>query len=104
MYRYVMLTPSDRNVKFYTNLPSSSVTEASVGLTKTYLDTVGRTLVTIKAQNLVDEFRDREVYVSYDYSTTSALRKPVVIFSSVLLLFVAGWAIGGLDIGFSTLK
>ncbi|KAL2756332.1 hypothetical protein ACRALDRAFT_1081766 [Sodiomyces alcalophilus JCM 7366] len=100
----ILLPEGAENVKFYTNIPSSSITEASVGITRTYLDTVGRTSVTIKAQNLVDEFRDREVYVSYDYSTTSALRKPVVIFSSVLLLFVAGWAIGGLDVGFSTVK
>jgi len=93
----ILLPEGATNVKFYTSLPQSSITNTAIGVHKTYLDTVGRTAVTIKAINLVDEFRDREVIVSYEYSVVSALRKPIVIFSSTIVLFVAAWLVGGLN-------
>lgn len=94
----------NRNVKIWTDVPETSITEASVDVFKTFLDTVGRTSVTLKARNLVDEFRDREIYVSYDYSITAALRKPLVVFGSMVAVFVGAWAIGTLDFAFSTKK
>ncbi|KAF4469416.1 oligosaccharyl transferase complex subunit ost4 [Fusarium albosuccineum] len=78
----VVLPEGAENVKFYTNIPESAITSTSIDLTKTYLDTVGRTTVTIKARNLVDEFRDRQLIISYDAPLSSALRKPLVIFVS----------------------
>jgi oligosaccharyltransferase complex subunit alpha (ribophorin I) len=66
------------------------------------LDTVGRTVLTIKAQNLVDELRDRELLVSYEYSTAAALRKPVVIFTSTMAMFVGIWLLSKLDVSLST--
>ena len=90
-----------RNVKYHADIPQSSIVESSVGTKKTYLDTVGRTSVTIKARNFVDEFRDREVIVTYDYPLSAALRKPLVVFLSMVGVFVAGWVIGGIEIGFS---
>jgi oligosaccharyltransferase complex subunit alpha (ribophorin I) len=91
-----MLT-CNRNVKYFTNMPESSVLEASVDIKKTYLDTVGRTSVTITATNLIDEFRDRELIISYDYSLAAALRKPFIVFTSMAAVFVAGWIVGGLE-------
>ncbi|KAG7114365.1 Dolichyl-diphosphooligosaccharide--protein glycosyltransferase like [Verticillium longisporum] len=100
----ILLPEGAENVKIWTDVPETSITEASVDVFKTFLDTVGRTSVTLKARNLVDEFRDREIYVSYDYSITSALRKPLVVFGSMVAVFVGAWAIGTLDFAFSTKK
>lgn len=66
------------------------------------MDTVGRTVLTIKARNLVDELRDRELVVSYEYSTAAALRKPLVIFTSTMTVFVGIWLLSKLDVSFST--
>ena len=55
----------------------------------------------IEARNLVDDLRDREVIVSYDYTLLSSLRKPVVVFSSAIGLFVAAYLIGGVELKFS---
>ncbi|KAI0877566.1 Ribophorin I [Hypoxylon argillaceum] len=97
----VILPEGAENVKFYTTAPESSITSHSVDLVRTYLDTVGRTVLTIKAQNLVDELRDRELLVSYEYSTAAALRKPVVIFTSTVAMFVGMWLLSKLDVSFS---
>ena len=58
-------------------------------------------MLVIKARNLVDDFRDRELIVTYDYSLMSALRKPVIIFTSFLTVFAAAWVIGGVEMKFS---
>ncbi|KAF4442205.1 oligosaccharyl transferase complex subunit OST4 [Fusarium acutatum] len=90
----VLLPEGAENVKFNTNIPESSIVSTSVDLTRTYLDTVGRTAVSIKARNLVDEFRDRQLIISYDAPLSSALRKPLVIFASAMVVFVTTWALG----------
>ena len=95
------LTRSRRNVKYQTTIPTSSLTEAKVEIHKTFLDTVGRTTLVIKARNLVDDFRDRELIVTYDYSLLASLRKPLIIFTSMLGVFVAAWVIGGGELKFS---
>jgi oligosaccharyltransferase complex subunit alpha (ribophorin I) len=63
------------------------------------MDTTGRTTLTLNAINIVDEFRDRELIVTYDYPLLAGLRKPLVIFVTFLGLFAAAWAIGSLDVG-----
>ncbi len=93
-----------RNVEFYTSIPSASITDSSVSVHKTYLDTIGRTALTIKARNLVDDFRDREVVVTYELPLLASLRKPLVIFASALAVFVAAWIIGGVELKFSSKK
>jgi oligosaccharyltransferase complex subunit alpha (ribophorin I) len=59
-------------------------------------------VLTINARNLPDEFRDRELLVSYDYSLIAGLRKPIVIFSSVMSVFVVTWLLSQIDVKFST--
>ncbi|KAK5624720.1 hypothetical protein RRF57_000436 [Xylaria bambusicola] len=93
----VILPEGAENIEFHTSVPGSSITEHSVDIVRTYLDTVGRTVLTIKARNLVDELRDRELIVSYEYSTVAALRKPFVIFSSTMAVFVGTWLLSKLD-------
>lgn len=91
-----------RNVKFYTGLPDSSIVETSVGVHKTYLDTIGRTSVTIKAKNLGDEFRFRDLIITYETPLAGTLRKPVVVFVSMLAVYAAAWALGKVQVGFSS--
>ena len=93
-----------RNVKFHTTIPESSITETSIGVHKTFLDTIGRTVLEIKTRNLADEFRDRDLIVSYDYPFLVSLRKPLIVFASTLAVFVAAWVIGGVEVKFSTKK
>ena len=92
----------DRNVKYFSKIPSASITSTVVDVQKTYLDTVGRTVLTIKARNLVDDLRGRELVISYDYSFIASLRKPLVIFASTLSVFVGVWAISQVDVKFAT--
>ena len=73
-------------------------------LHKTFLDTVGRPTLVIKARNLVDDFRDREVVVTYDYPFVASFRKPIIVFSSLMAVFVAAWMIGNVELKFSTKK
>jgi oligosaccharyltransferase complex subunit alpha (ribophorin I) len=73
-------------------------------LHKTFLDTVGRTTLVIKARNLVDDFRDRELVVSYDYSVVALLRKPFIVFTGMIAVFIGAWIIGGVKLQFSGKK
>lgn len=57
--------------------------------------------MTIKTVNLVDEFRDRSLVISYDTTTLSSLRKPIVIFASMVSLYFTAWAIGKIQVGFA---
>lgn len=62
------------------------------------MDTTGRTALTLTAINIVDDLRDRELIITYDYPFLAGFRKPIVIFLSTLSLFVAAWGIGTLDV------
>lgn len=86
---------SNRNVKYSTTTP---LVDSSISLHKTFMDTIGRTTLNIKAINLVDDHRDRELIVTYDYPLFAGIRKPLVIFGGVLSLFITAWAIGSLDV------
>lgn len=97
----VLLPEGSENVKFYTDLPDSSIVETSIGVHKTYLDTTGRTAVVIKAKNLVDDFRFRDLIISYDTPLASTLQKPLVVFGSMLAVYAAAWAVGKVEVGFS---
>jgi len=90
----VILPEGAENVKFSTTVP---ITSSEITLHKTFMDTVGRTALTIEAINIVDDFRDREIIVTYDYPLLAGLRKPTVIFVTILGLFVVAWGIGSLD-------
>jgi oligosaccharyltransferase complex subunit alpha (ribophorin I) len=63
------------------------------------MDTTGRTTLTLTARNIIDEVRDREIIVTYDYPFAAGLRKPLVIFGATFSLFVAAWVLGSLDTG-----
>lgn len=93
-----------RNVKYHTSVPSQSISQVSVELHRTFLDTLGRTALVIKGRNLVDDFRDRELVITYDYPLVAALRKPLIIFGSAVTVFVGAWLVGNLELKFDTRK
>ncbi|KAG6041034.1 hypothetical protein E4U41_006124 [Claviceps citrina] len=97
----VLLPEGARNVKYYTGVPGSAIVEAAVSVHKTYLDTIGRTSVTFKARNLVDEFRDRDIIISYETSVFDTLRKPLIVFGSMMMVYAAAWAVGKVEVGFA---
>lgn len=82
-------------------MPESSIDSFSVGVYKTYLDTLGRTAVTLKVRNLVDEFRDRDMIISYDTSLLDTLRKPFIVFASMMTVLAGAWVIGRVEVGFA---
>ncbi|KAH7119022.1 Ribophorin I [Dendryphion nanum] len=90
----VILPEGATNVKFTTTVPT---VDNSITLHKTFLDTVGRTTLTLTAINVVDDFRDRDLIVTYDYPWTAGFRKPIVITLGVFALFTATWIVGSLD-------
>ncbi len=63
----VILPEGAKNVRF--EAPSGiSLTKADTGLHKTFMDTLGRTCLTLETVNLVDELRERNLYVSQTFS------------------------------------
>ena len=51
---------------------------------------------------MVDDLRDRELVVTYDYSFLASIRKPLVIFGSTLAVLVSAWVIGNFEMKFSS--
>lgn len=91
----VVLPEGASNVRFETEVPLIS---NYTGLHRSFMDTIGRTTLTLTALNIVDEIRDRDLIVTYDYPFSAQLRKPVTIFAGVVLIFVVSWVVGNLDI------
>jgi oligosaccharyltransferase complex subunit alpha (ribophorin I) len=95
----VILPEGAKNVRWEldggTGMPSL---QSDISLHKTFMDTLGRTELTLKAINVVDEARGADLVVIYDYAFLAAFRKPVSIFVGVFGVFVAAWAIGRIDV------
>lgn len=89
-------------MKYFTTMPTTAITSTDIEIHQTFLDTTGRTVLVIKARNLVDELRERELIVSYDVPLEAEIRKPVVVFVSALVLFIAAYIIGGIQLKFSS--
>lgn len=77
-----------------TNLPLLS---GSQSVHKTFMDTLGRTTLTLSTLNIVDELRDIELLVSYEYSLAAALRKPLNIVVGISSVFVVAWLLSLVD-------
>ncbi|KAF1356483.1 Ribophorin I [Delphinella strobiligena] len=91
----VILPEGATNVKYETSMP---IVSSNVNTHRTFMDTVGRTTLELTAINVVDDFRDRDLTISYDYPWTAGFRKPVVIFTSVLGVFGFAWLVSKLDV------
>ncbi|KAI8938990.1 hypothetical protein NX059_004833 [Plenodomus lindquistii] len=90
----VILPEGATNVQFSTTVP---IVSNETSLHKTFMDTLGRTTLSLTAINLVDDWRERDLVVSYDYGTLAGYRKPFVIMTGIFAVFVAVWVLGSLD-------
>ncbi|MCJ1470301.1 dolichyl-diphosphooligosaccharide--protein glycosyltransferase subunit 1, partial [Pseudocyphellaria aurata] len=90
----IILPEGATNIKYQTSVPLVS---AEISTHKTFMDTLGRTCLKLSAMNLIDESRDEDLFVTYDYSFSAALRKPITVFLGVATVFVAAWAVGRLN-------
>lgn len=68
------------------------------------MDTLGRTTLTMTAINVVDELRDRDLVVTYDYPSSARFRKPLTIFAGVVVIFGVSWVVGNLDVSIGKKK
>ncbi|KAI9685059.1 MAG: dolichyl-diphosphooligosaccharide--protein glycosyltransferase subunit 1 [Bathelium mastoideum] len=90
----VILPEGATNVDFSTDIP---ILTNSTTLYRSYMDTIGRTTLTLVAQNVVDSLRDSDLYITYDYPWTAGFRKPMTIFTGLVAVFGVVWAFGQLD-------
>lgn len=90
----VILPEGATNVKYSTTVP---LVDSHTGIHKTFMDTVGRTTLELHAINLVDEYRERDLIVTYDYPWTAGYRKPIVITVGMFAVFVVAWVLGSID-------
>ena len=74
------------------------VVSSEVSSHKTFMDTLGRTTLKLTAMNVVDQARDQDVIITYDYPLMAAYRKPIAIFCGIMAVFATAWAIGSLDV------
>jgi oligosaccharyltransferase complex subunit alpha (ribophorin I) len=85
-----------RNVRVLT--PQPAVSEEHY-LHYTFLDSLGRTAVKLRFENIVDEKRGKELVVIYEYPRLAGFRKVIVVALAVLTIFVfrvvGGWALEG---------
>lgn len=84
-----------RNIKFATAVPLAA---DSITLHRTFMDTLGRPSVHLTAFNLVDEWRGKDVVLTYDYAFGAAYRKPLTISVAVFAVFATAWLVGSLDV------
>jgi len=47
---------------------------------------------------VIDESRDKDIVITYDYHLLAAYRKPFTVFAGVLAVFATAWGVGRLDI------
>ena len=75
-----------------------SLVSSDISVHKTFMDTVGRPTLELVAMNVVDEARNKDVIVTYDYPFMAAYRKPIAIVAGIMAVFVTAWAVGRLDV------
>ncbi|KAL4927395.1 dolichyl-diphosphooligosaccharide--protein glycotransferase subunit OST1 [Aspergillus undulatus] len=101
----VILPEGARNVQWETvegpssnGLPGAKQIQSELSTHKTFMDTLGRTTLTLTVESLTDEARDSQLVVTYDYSLWDALRKPITFTVGLFSVFAALWAITSIDV------
>ncbi|BCS30273.1 dolichyl-diphosphooligosaccharide--protein glycotransferase subunit OST1 [Aspergillus puulaauensis] len=101
----VVLPEGARNVRYETlestssnGLPGASQIQSSLSTHKTFMDTIGRTTLTLTVDGLTDEARDSQLLVTYDYSFWDGMRKPITFTLGLFSVFAAAWAITNIDV------
>ncbi|KAK3674553.1 dolichyl-diphosphooligosaccharide--protein glycosyltransferase subunit 1 [Recurvomyces mirabilis] len=91
----IILPEGAKNIKFSTTI---TLTSNTTSLHRTFMDTMGRTSLELTALNVVDEFRERDLVVTYEYPFSARFRKPLVIFGGLMAVFAVSWVLGNLDV------
>ncbi|KAF2760133.1 Ribophorin I [Pseudovirgaria hyperparasitica] len=91
----VVLPEGAQNIKFDTSIP---LIASDTTLHHTFMDTLGRPTVSLTAINLVDDLRERDLIITYDYAFLAGFRKPIVIFSALVAVFTVAWVVGSIDV------
>jgi oligosaccharyltransferase complex subunit alpha (ribophorin I) len=94
----IILPEGARNVQYQTaggvGIPTLT---AEHSLHKTFMDTLGRTELKLSARNVVDENRETNVIVTYEYPSFAMFRKPLAISVGLAVTFALAWGIGSID-------
>lgn len=56
---------------------------------KTFMDTIGRSVVQLEAENLIDEKARQDLLIEYEYHSISAYRKPLVVMAALAVMFTS---------------
>ncbi|KAI5247015.1 oligosaccharyltransferase alpha subunit [Aureobasidium subglaciale] len=91
----VVLPEGATNIKFETKVP---IISSEVSTHRTFMDTIGRSTLQLTALNVVDDFRGKDLVVTYDYPVLAGFRKPIVIFASLMGTFGVAYLISRLDV------
>ncbi|KAI9673925.1 MAG: dolichyl-diphosphooligosaccharide--protein glycosyltransferase subunit 1 [Caeruleum heppii] len=91
----VILPEGATDIQFSTPTPLISST---ISHHRTFMDTLGRTSLTLTAMNLVDDMRDRELIVKYTYSPLAMFRKPLTVAAGMFVVFGTAWVVGRMDV------
>ncbi|MCJ1300429.1 dolichyl-diphosphooligosaccharide--protein glycosyltransferase subunit 1 [Hypocenomyce scalaris] len=91
----VILPEGATNVNYETSVSLVAVETSSH---RSFMDTLGRSTLKLTAMNLIDESRDNDLIITYDYPLIAGFRKPITIFIGVVSVFAAAWSIGRLDV------
>ena len=61
------------------------------------MDTLGRPTLKLTAINVVDDWRDKDLIITYDYPWTAGYRKPLTIAAGLGSILVAAFLVGSID-------
>ncbi|KAB8346082.1 hypothetical protein FH972_023133 [Carpinus fangiana] len=92
----IVLPEGATNVRFDTG--TVPIVSSDITLHRTFMDTTGRTTLTLLAVNLVDELRGRDLVVTYDYPWVAGLRKPLTLLAGIFAVFTAAYLLSHVDV------
>ncbi|KAG0019695.1 proteasome regulatory particle base subunit [Podila clonocystis] len=98
----VVLPEGSQNVKVHLPFEVESIEQST---TKTYMDSAGRSTVTIQARNLIEDHA-QDMLIEYEYSSISYLTKPLAAATMLMAVFATSMIVSRLDfkIGGSAIK
>jgi len=91
---------NNSNVEVFTPFPVDSISHS---IHKTYLDTTGRPEITIKKQACTEKHA-QTIYITYDYSLSAQLQKPMAVSAVLAGLFLLGAGMRRVDFGINEKK
>ncbi|OXV08921.1 hypothetical protein Egran_03315 [Elaphomyces granulatus] len=100
----IILPEGSKNVRYEiiesvnNGLPNTVQIKSNISKHRTFMDTVGRTVLSLSVENLTDAARDSQLVVTYDFPFVETLRKPLTISSGLLAVFVTAWVVSKLDV------